>query len=111
MTQTSLGDWISRFRALGDETRLDLLGALLLDELSVGELAETVKLAQPGVSRHLSALRDAGLVVARKQGPATYYRISPDEPLLQGPMKADLGRRSVERLGENPTTLLALRES
>jgi ArsR family transcriptional regulator len=96
MTQTSLGDWISRFRALGDETRLDLLGAHLLDELSVGELAETVKLAQPGVSRHLSALRDAGLVVARKQGPATYYRISPDEPLLQGPMKADLGRRSVE---------------
>ena len=94
--QATLTEWINRFRALGDETRLDLLGALLTEELSVGELAEVVRLAQPGVSRHLSALRDAGLVVARKQGPATFYRILPDEPLLQGPMKSDLRRRSVE---------------
>src|SRR5262245_48976631 len=89
-------DWINRFRALGDETRLGLLCALLSEELSVGELSEVVQAAQPGVSRHLSALRDAGLVAARKQGATTYYRIQPGDPLLEGPVGAELKRRAIE---------------
>jgi len=89
-------DWITRFRALGDETRLGLLCALLSEELSVGELSEVVQAAQPGVSRHLSALRDAGLVVARKQGVTTYYRLSPGEPLLEGALGGELKRRALE---------------
>jgi SAM-dependent methyltransferase len=89
-------DWINRFRALGDETRLGLLCALLSEELSVGELSDVVQAAQPGVSRHLSALRDAGLVVARKQGATTYYRIQPGDPLLEGPVGAELKRRANE---------------
>jgi ArsR family transcriptional regulator len=89
-------DWISRFRALGDETRLELLCALLTDELSVGELSEVVQAAQPGVSRHLSALRDAGLVVARKQGVTTYYRIQTGDPLLEGAVGDELKRRATE---------------
>src|SRR6266550_1351236 len=51
-------DWISRFRALGDETRLGLLCALLSEELSVGELSDVVQAAQPGEGRSL--LRSAG---------------------------------------------------
>src|SRR6185369_13692745 len=94
-------DWINRFRALGDETRLGLLCALLSEELSVGELSEVMQAAQPGVSRHLSALRDAGLVVARKQGATTYYRIQPGDPLLEGPVAGELRRRSTE-LGLTP---------
>ena len=89
-------DWINRFRALGDETRLGLLCALLSEELSVGELSEVVQAAQPGVSRHLSALREAGLVAARKQGATTYYRIQPGDPLLEGPVGGELKRRAVE---------------
>ncbi|MET0595806.1 MAG: metalloregulator ArsR/SmtB family transcription factor [Polyangiaceae bacterium] len=89
-------DWITRFRALGDETRLGLLCALLTEELSVGELSEVMQAAQPGISRHLAALRDAGLVVARKQGTTTYYRISPDDPLLEGAVGSELRRRSAE---------------
>jgi ubiquinone/menaquinone biosynthesis C-methylase UbiE len=85
-----------RFRALGDETRLGLLCALLSEELSVGELSEVMQAGQPGISRHLAALRDAGLVVARKQGTTTYYRISPDDPLLEGAVGAELRRRSAE---------------
>ena len=87
-------DWITRFRALGDETRLGLLCALLAEELSVGELSEVMQVGQPGVSRHLSALRDAGLVLARKQGATTYYRIKPGDPLLEGLVGADLRRRA-----------------
>lgn len=91
-----ISHWIHRFRALGDETRMDLLAALQSEELSVGELAEVIQAAQPGVSRHLAALRDAGLVVARKQGAATYYRIQPGEPLLEGPLGAELRKRANE---------------
>jgi ubiquinone/menaquinone biosynthesis C-methylase UbiE/DNA-binding transcriptional ArsR family regulator len=99
--QPSSVDWISRFRALGDETRLGLLCALMSEELSVGELSEVMQAGQPGVSRHLSALRDAGLVIARKHGAATYYRIRPGDPILEGALEAELRRRSVE-LGLGP---------
>jgi ArsR family transcriptional regulator len=96
MTTPAPTDWISRFRALGDETRLGLLSALLSEELSVGELCEVAQAPQPGVSRHLSALRDAGLVVARKQGTTTFYRIQPGDPLLEGPLGVELKRRALE---------------
>ena len=99
--QAPTTDWITRFRALGDETRLGLLCALLGEELSVGELSEVMQAGQPGVSRHLSALRDAGFVVVRKQGATTYYRIQPDEPLLEGAVGAELQRRAAE-LGVGP---------
>src|SRR6185295_5789612 len=96
MQNLATPDWITRFRALGDETRLGLLCALLSEELSVGELSVVVQAAQPGVSRHLSALREAGLVIARKQGVTTYYRLQPGEPLLEGALGAELKRRAVE---------------
>jgi ubiquinone/menaquinone biosynthesis C-methylase UbiE len=89
--------WLERFRALSDETRVLLLAALLEEELSVGELAEVSHVAQPGVSRHLAALRDAGLVVARKQGTASFYRIVSDDPLLEGPFGDELRRIAAHR--------------
>lgn len=81
---TELAD---RFRALADPTRLLLLGVLLEEELTVGELAEVVSSAQPGVSRHLAALREASLVAARKQGTMTFYRAQVQDGLLQGPVR------------------------
>jgi ArsR family transcriptional regulator len=95
--QSAMTDWTARFRALADETRLDLLSALSSEELSVGELADAVQASQPSVSRHLMALRDAGLVLARKQGAATYYRVRPGDALLEGPVGTDLRRRAAER--------------
>ncbi|MBI5532262.1 MAG: metalloregulator ArsR/SmtB family transcription factor [Deltaproteobacteria bacterium] len=88
--------WLERFKALSDETRVLLLAALLEEELSVGELAEACRTAQPGVSRHLAALREAGLVVVRKQGTASLYRIVLDDPLLEGPFGQELRRMAVE---------------
>jgi len=80
----------SRFRALADPTRLLLLAVLLEDELTVGEVAEVVESLQPGVSRHLAALRDAGLVVARRQGAMTFYRANADDALLQGSVRDEV---------------------
>ncbi len=81
---------VHRFRALSDPTRILLLGVLLEEELTVGELAEVIRTAQPGVSRHLSALREAGLVLPRRQGAMTFYRAQSQDVLLQGPVRAQI---------------------
>jgi SAM-dependent methyltransferase len=83
-------DLVTRFRALADPTRLMLLGILLDEQLTVGELAEVCQTAQPGVSRHLSALREAGLVSPRRQGAMTFYRAQSQDLLLQGPVRSQI---------------------
>ena len=60
---------------LGDPTRLRLLALLEYEELTVAELAQITRLAQPRVSTHLARLREAGLVIDRREGVSVYYRI------------------------------------
>jgi SAM-dependent methyltransferase len=110
--QTSMEKWLDRFKALADEKRLELLAALQGDELSVGELAEVVQAAQPGVSRHLQALGKAGLVVARRQGTATFYRLAADEPLLGGSFGEELRQMGQGRhLSQRVERVLARRRA
>lgn len=96
MQAHTLDPLVHRFRALGERARVELLAALLEEELSVGELAEIVQAPQPGVSRHLAALREAGFVHARKEGAATLHRLAPGDPLIEGPIGADLRRLALE---------------
>ena len=63
------------FKSLADPTRLRLLAVLRGEELSVGELAEVLAMAQSGISRHLSVLRTAGLVDDRRDGTSSLYRV------------------------------------
>lgn len=65
-----------RFRALGDETRLRLLEILVDSELTVGDLVDHTGLGQSLVSHHLRTLRDAGLVVTRRDGRWIFYDIA-----------------------------------
>lgn len=51
-----------------------LLALLHRHPLSVGELAAVTQLAQPRVSTHLGRLRDAGLVLAHREGQGSLYR-------------------------------------
>jgi ArsR family transcriptional regulator len=60
---------------LGDPTRLRLLALLESEELTVAELAQITRLAQPRVSTHLARLREAGLVLDRREGVSVYYRM------------------------------------
>lgn len=68
------------FGALSDETRLRLLMAVRNGERCVCELIELVQLAPSTVSKHLSLLRDAGWVDARKEGRWVYYRLADKTP-------------------------------
>jgi DNA-binding transcriptional ArsR family regulator len=62
------------FRLLGDEDRLRLLALCAAEELTVGELATLLDESQPQVTRKSQGLREAGLVVARRDGTRTLLR-------------------------------------
>ena len=62
------------FKALGDESRLRAFLALHESELCVCQLVELLQLAPSTVSKHLSILRQAGLIDSRKDARWVYYR-------------------------------------
>ena len=64
------------FRLLGDSTRLRLLRVLARDRFNVTELTGILDLAQSGVSRHLSLLKDAGFLVEEREAGFVYYRLA-----------------------------------
>jgi ArsR family transcriptional regulator len=65
------------FHALSDATRLEILAMLRDGERCVCELQDELDAAQSRLSFHLKVLREAGLVVDRKEGRWSYYSIVP----------------------------------
>ncbi|HUF06334.1 MAG TPA: metalloregulator ArsR/SmtB family transcription factor [Candidatus Binatia bacterium] len=64
------------YRALGDETRLRMIGLLAeIGPMPVNELSARVALSQPLISWHLRILRLAGLVDTQRQGRTTICRL------------------------------------
>lgn len=61
------------FGALADATRLRIINLLVEGELCVCDIMQVLKVPQSKISRHLSYLRRAGLVDARKEGLWMYY--------------------------------------
>jgi len=77
-----LNETDSFFKMLADSTRLRCLLLMQSEgELCVCELTHALNLSQPKISRHLAHLRDAGVLVARRNGTWMNYRINPE---LQG---------------------------
>jgi len=73
---------VTTFDVLAEPRRRDILDLLRVRERSVGELVEGVSLSQPGVSKHLRVLREAGLVEVRIDAQRRWYRVRP-EPLAE----------------------------
>jgi len=63
-------------KALADENRVRTLLSLRSRELCVCQITELLDLAPSTASKHLSILRQAGLVEARKDGRWMYYRLA-----------------------------------
>lgn len=61
--------------AMANPTRLRLVRLLLREELCVCEIVDALRIPQYKVSRHLSKLREVGLVEARRNGRWMYYSI------------------------------------
>lgn len=65
------------FRAFSDRTRLRILHMLRGGELCVCHIVEVLDVPQPTASRHLAYLRKTRLVLARKEGKWSYYKLAP----------------------------------
>lgn len=66
------------FEMLSDPTRRRIVEELRGGERAVGELVESVAIAQSGVSRHLRILAEAGFVQVRAQGQRRLYALQPE---------------------------------
>lgn len=73
----ALEEYSLLFKALGEETRLKILGLLEERELCVCDFMEVLDLAQSTASRHLAYLKNAGWVTGRREGKWMYYRLHP----------------------------------
>jgi len=74
----SQAELLGFFKALGDASRLKLIGLVAQREHNVRELAERVGLTEPTVSHHLSLLKKVGLVRQRGDGTTHWYVLDPD---------------------------------
>ena len=70
------------FAVLAEPARRHILELLRQRERHVGELVERLGLSQPGVSKHLRVLREAGLVRVRPDGQRRWYGLRA-EPLAE----------------------------
>jgi DNA-binding transcriptional ArsR family regulator len=72
----------SAFAAVSEPARRQILELLRERERPVGDLVEHLDLSQPGVSKHLRVLREAGLVRVRRDGKRRWYGLRA-EPLAE----------------------------
>ncbi|WP_214368607.1 ArsR/SmtB family transcription factor [Pseudonocardia sp. H11422] len=73
---------MTAFDALAEPTRRRILDLLRERPRLVGELTEQLGLSQPGTSKHLRVLREAGLVRVRAEAQRRWYELAP-EPLAE----------------------------
>jgi ArsR family transcriptional regulator, arsenate/arsenite/antimonite-responsive transcriptional repressor len=64
------------FKALADPTRREILRLLGRGEMTAGALAERFDMTKPTVSHHFSVLKEAGLIVSRREGQQIIYALN-----------------------------------
>lgn len=63
-------------KKLANPNRLMIVCALVDSELSVREIEDKLGIRQPGLSQQLAELREAGLIIGRKESKNVYYRLA-----------------------------------
>ena len=64
------------FQLISDPTRLKILWLLCHSEECVVNIAAAIEMSSPAVSHHLRVLKQAGLLVSRREGKETYYTLA-----------------------------------
>jgi len=81
--ERALAPTAALFRVLGEPARLSILRHLELGPHRVVDLVEHLGLAQSTVSKHLSVLRESGLVTSTPRGRATEFTLVADVSLVE----------------------------
>ena len=76
--QAASASCAKKLKVVADPTRLAVLRELMAGARHVGELNDVLQIDQSLLSHHLKVLRDAGLVLADRDGKAVLYRIAPE---------------------------------
>lgn len=71
-----LSDLADLYKMFGDSTRLQILSALRIQELCVGDLADLLKMSASAISHQLRTLRAQNLVTYRRDGKMSYYSLA-----------------------------------
>lgn len=69
-------------KALGDESRFQIVKTLLAHDYCVGSLARRLDISTGAVSQHLQILRKVGIVRGEKRGYWTHYQVDKDKLLM-----------------------------
>ena len=64
------------FKALSDPTRRGILRLLSRGEKTAGELAEQFDMTKPSMSHHFTVLKEAELIVSRRDAQQIWYRLN-----------------------------------
>jgi len=65
-------------RAIADPRRREIIGLVRFEERSAGDIAAHFDVSRPAISQHLTVLREAGLLVERRDGNRRLYRARPE---------------------------------
>ena len=66
------------FKILGDSTRCKIVSALSMNEMCVGDLANVLSMTKSSISHQLSKMKEAGVVISRRNGKEIYYSLDDD---------------------------------
>ena len=86
-------------KALGEDTRLRIINLLTKQGLNVAQLCEILDSPQSNVSKHLTRLRYAGIVVDKRKGQLVYYFLSKTKDHFHNSVLQCISRE----LGDIPT--------
>jgi ArsR family transcriptional regulator, repressor of sdpIR and other operons len=64
------------FKALSDPTRREIIRLLGKREMTAGELADRFDMTKPSVSHHFAVLKEADLIVSRRDGQFVWYSLN-----------------------------------
>ena len=96
MSGDSTDDADQALRALAEPRRRAILQLVAHDELSAGEIAAAFDVTRPAVSQHLTVLKNAGLLVERRDGTRRMYRAEPSGLQALREMLDDLWASSLD---------------
>ncbi len=110
--KTEVNEQFARIaKALANPHRLELVDVLAQGERSVEELARETALSIANASQHLQALRDAHLIIARKEGLRVYYRLSDPDVFRLIQIIREIAERQLAEVGRIVDTYLTERAS
>ncbi|HKK72036.1 MAG TPA: metalloregulator ArsR/SmtB family transcription factor [Candidatus Krumholzibacteria bacterium] len=89
MTGEATQELAARFKALGDATRLRILGLLARRARHGEELAAALEISPSTVSHHLKLLRQAGMVSITRENPYVLFRLRPETLRAVGSLLED----------------------